>query len=240
MEYPDIAQHTMHRFDVELGEIRSKLLAMGGLVEEQLANAVEALVRGDTRLAESVVSNDYRVNRLDVEIDESCTAILARRQPAAIDLRLVLTVIKITTDLERIGDEAKRVGRMAMRLASADHSRSLFLELEHLGDLVRSMLHQSLDAFARMDAEAAVDVARQDRRVDSEYENAMRQAITFMMEDPRAIPLVIDTIWSARALERSGDRCCNISEYVIYFVKGKDVRHTSLDQMEMAAKGGRR
>jgi phosphate transport system protein len=240
VEYTDITHHTMHRFDVELDEIRSMLLAMGGLVEEQLANAISALVTGDTRLAESVVSNDYRVNRLDVEIDESCTAILARRQPTAIDLRLVLTVIKITTDLERIGDEAKRVARMAVRLASADHSRSLFLELEHLGDLVRSMLHQALDAFARMDAEAAVDVARQDRRVDSEYENAMRQAITFMMEDPRAIPLVLDTIWSARALERSGDRCCNISEYVIYFVKGKDVRHTSLHQMEMAAKGGRR
>ena len=240
MDYSDITQHTMHSFDVELDEIRSKLLAMGGLVEEQLANAVKALVNGETSLAEAVVANDYRVNRLDVEIDETCTAILARRQPTAIDLRLVLTVIKITTDLERIGDEAKRVARMAGRLASADHSRSLFLELEHLGDLVRSMLHQALDAFARMDAEAAVDVAKQDRRVDSEYENAMRQAITFMMEDPRAIPLVLDIIWSARALERSGDRCCNISEYVIYFVKGKDVRHTSLDQMEMAAKGGRR
>jgi phosphate transport system protein len=240
VDYSDITQHTMHSFDVELDEIRSKLLAMGGLVEEQLANAMKALVNGETSLAEAVVANDYRVNRLDVEIDETCTAILARRQPTAIDLRLVLTVIKITTDLERIGDEAKRVARMAVRLASADHSRSLFLELEHLGDLVRSMLHQALDAFARMDAEAAVDVAKQDRRVDSEYENAMRQAITFMMEDPRAIPLVLDIIWSARALERSGDRCCNISEYVIYFVKGKDVRHTSLDQMEMAAKGGRR
>lgn len=240
MDYSDIAHHTTHRFDVELDEMRSKLLAMGGLVEEQLANAIDALVNGNIALAESVVANDYRVNRLDVEIDESCTAILARRQPTAIDLRLVLTVIKITTDLERIGDEAKRVARMAVRLASADHSRGLFLELEHLGDLVRSMLHQALDAFARMDAEAAVEVAKQDRRVDSEYENAMRQAITFMMEDPRAIPLVLDIIWSARALERSGDRCCNISEYVIYFVKGKDVRHTSLDQMEIAARGGRR
>ena len=239
MDYSDITQHTMHRFDVELDDIRSKLLAMGGLVEEQLSNAVNALVNGDVPLAESVVANDYRVNRLDVEIDETCTAILARRQPTAIDLRLVLTVIKITSDLERIGDEAKRVARMAVRLASADHSRSLFLELEHLGDLVRSMLQQALDAFARMDPEAAVEVAKQDRRVDSEYENAMRQAITFMMEDARAIPLVLDIIWSARALERSGDRCCNISEYVIYFVKGKDVRHTSLDQMEIAAKGGR-
>jgi len=230
----------MHRFDVELDDIRSKLLAMGGLVEDQLSNALSALISGDTALAESVVANDYRINRLDVEIDETCTAILARRQPTAIDLRLVLTVIKITTDLERIGDEAKRVARMAVRLASADHSRSLFLELEHLGTLVRTMLHQALDAFARMDAEAAVEVAKQDRRVDSEYESAMRQAITYMMEDPRAIPLVLDIIWSARALERSGDRCCNISEYVIYFVKGKDVRHTSLDQMEITAKGGKK
>lgn len=210
---------------------------MGGLVEEQLSNAMTAFVKGDQSLAQSVVANDYRVNRLDVEIDEACTAILARRQPTAIDLRLVLTVIKITTDLERIGDEAKRVARMAVRLASADHSRGIFLELEHLGDLVASMLKQSLDAFARMDAESAVEVARQDQRVDSEYENAMRQAITYMMEDPRSIPLVLDIIWAARALERSGDRCCNISEYVIYFVKGKDVRHTSVDQMEIAVKG---
>ena len=239
MDYSDITQHTMHRFDVELDEIRSKLLAMGGAVEEQITNAVNALIGGDTALAESVVANDYRINRYDVEIDETCTAILARRQPTAIDLRLVLTVIKITADLERIGDEAKRVARMAVRLASADHGRSIFLELEHLGTLVSGMLHQALDAFARMDPEAAVEVAKQDRRVDSEYESVMRQSITYMMEDPRAIPLVLDLIWSARALERSGDRCCNISEYVVYFVKGKDVRHTSLDQMEQAARGGR-
>jgi len=238
--YSDITHHTMHRFDVELDSIRSKLLAMGGSVEEQLSNAVTSLVEGDTALAEAVVANDYRINRFDVEIDETCTAILARRQPTAIDLRLVLTVIKITADLERIGDEAKRVARMAIRLASSDHTRSLFLELEHLGNLVRRMLHQALDAFARMDTEAAVEVAKQDRRVDSEYESAMRQSITYMMEDPRAIPLVLDIIWSARALERTGDRCCNISEYVIYFVKGKDVRHTSLDQMEMTAKSGKR
>jgi len=238
--YSDITHHTMHRFDVELDSIRSKLLAMGGSVEEQLSNAVTSLVEGDTALAEAVVANDYRINRFDVEIDETCTAILARRQPTAIDLRLVLTVIKITADLERIGDEAKRVARMAIRLASSDHTRSLFLELEHLGNQVRRMLHQALDAFARMDTEAAVEVAKQDRRVDSEYESAMRQSITYMMEDPRAIPLVLDIIWSARALERTGDRCCNISEYVIYFVKGKDVRHTSLDQMEMTAKSGKR
>lgn len=239
MDYSEITQHTMHRFDVELDDIRAKLLAMGGLVEEQLSNAVNALISGDIALAENVVANDYRINRYDVEIDETCTAILARRQPTAIDLRLVLTVIKITADLERIGDEAKRVARMAVRLASADHSRSLFLELEHLGTLVGEMLHQALDAFARMDPEAAVEVAKQDRRVDSEYESAMRQSITYMMEDPRAIPFVLDIIWSARSLERTGDRCCNISEYVVYFVKGKDVRHTSLDQMERAAKGGR-
>ncbi|MEN8174715.1 MAG: phosphate signaling complex protein PhoU [Pseudomonadota bacterium] len=236
MDYSDTHEHTMHRFDVELDRVRSQLLEMGGLVEEQMVNAVQALVSGDTALGESVISRDYLVNRHDVEIDESCTAILARRQPTAIDLRLVLTVIKITADLERIGDEAKRVARMAVRLASADHSRSLFLELEHLGTQVRGMLRGALDAFARMDPEAAVEVAKQDGRVDGEYENAMRQSITFMMEDPRSIPLVLDIIWAARALERTGDRCCNISEYVVYFVKGKDVRHTSLDQMEMAAK----
>ncbi len=227
----DLQHHYSQKFNAELEEIRTRVLAMGGLVEQQLDAARRALGSGQTDEGEQVVANDYQVNAYDVSIDERCTAILARRQPTASDLRLVLTVIKTTTDLERIGDEAKRVAQMAIRLAGADHNRSLFLQLEHLGQLVQDMLHGALDAFARVDVDAAIKVAHQDKRIDSEYENIMRQSMTYMMEDPRSIPLVLDIMWSARALERIGDRCCNICEYLIYFVKGKDVRHTSIDQI---------
>ena len=232
MEKSDLLHHYSQRFNDELEEIRTMVLGMGGLVEQQLETAVGALVNGDVGGAERVVADDYKVNALDVQIDERCTLILARRQPTASDLRLVLAVIKTTADLERIGDEAKRVARMAIRLGAADHARSLFLEVEHMGSLSRLLLNKALDAYARLDVEAALDVAKEDQRVDREYENVMRQAITYMMEDPRSIPFVLDIIWSARALERIGDRCRNISEYVIYLVKGKDVRHTSLEKIE--------
>jgi phosphate transport system protein len=232
MDQSKFQQHYSHQYNAELEQIRTAVLNMGGLVEQQLEQALGALSSGATEQGEQVVANDYQVNALDVNIDERCTQIIARRQPTASDLRLVLTVIKTTADLERIGDEAKRVAKMAVRLASADHSRSLFLQVEHLGQLVLAMLHDALDAFARTDVDAAVQVALQDQRIDREYENVMRQAITFMMEDPRSIPLILDIIWSARALERIGDRSRNICEYVIYFVKGKDVRHTSMEQIE--------
>jgi phosphate transport system protein len=232
MEKSDLLHHYSQRFNEELEEIRTMVLAMGGMVERQLETAVGALITGDVSGAEQVVADDYKVNALDVQIDERCTLILARRQPTASDLRLVLAVIKTTADLERIGDEAKRVARMAIRLGSADHARSLFLEVEHMGSLSRLLLNKALDAYARLDVQAALDVAKEDQRIDREYENVMRQAITYMMEDPRSIPFVLDIIWSARALERIGDRCRNISEYVIYLVMGKDVRHTSLEQIE--------
>jgi phosphate transport system protein len=232
MDQSDLSHHYSHQYNADLEAIRTKVLEMGGLVEQQLEKAIEALNQGNQELAEQVVANDYKVNAFDVDIDEVCTQIIALRQPTASDLRLVLTVIKCTADLERIGDEAKRVARMAIRAAQTDAGRSLYLRLEHLGAQVRQMLHQSLDAFARMDVDEAILVAQQDERIDHEYESIMRQGMTYMMEDPRSIPLLMDIIWSARALERIGDRCCNISEYVIYFVKGKDVRHTSLEQIQ--------
>lgn len=231
MEKSDLGHHYSQKFNAELEAIRTDVLSMGGLVEQQLGLALSALSSGEPETGEQVVSNDYRVNAYDVEIDERCTGILARRQPTASDLRLVLTVIKTTSDLERIGDEAKRVARMAIRLASSDHGRSLFLQIEHLGSQVQDMLHRCLDAFARVDIESAVEVLRGDERVDQEYENVMRQSMTYMMEDPRSIPFILDIMWSARSLERIGDRCCNICEYIIYFVKGKDVRHISVEQM---------
>ncbi len=229
-----IGGHISRQYDAELEDIRSKVLAMGGLVEQQLADAVTALVDGDAGLAGVVVTGDYKVNAYEVAIDEECTEVIAKRQPAASDLRLVLAVIKTIADLERIGDEAERIARMAQELARG--KEGLPVDIEPLAARVRAMLHDALDAFARTDAEAAVETARKDLKVDRLYEGLLRQLITYMMEDPRSIPRALDVMWSARALERIGDRARNICEYVIYLVRGKDVRHTSLEQMEAEAR----
>lgn len=224
--------HTSRQYDRELEDIRTRVLAMGGLVEQQIAEAVDALVSGDVEKAEEVISGDYRVNAMDVSIDEECTQILARRQPAAGDLRLVMAVIKIIADLERIGDGAERIGRTTIRLSEREKPANIFESIKSLSNHALGMLRDSLDAFARMDTEAALSVAAKDIQVDAQYENILRQLITYMMEDPRNISWAVELIWVARALERIGDHACNICEYVIYLVKGKDVRHTSLESME--------
>lgn len=235
MDKNTISHHISQQFNTELEDIRSKVMAMGGLVEEQIENAVDALVAGDVEQAESVISHDYQVNALEVAIDEESIQILARRQPAAGDLRLIIAVIKTITDLERIGDQAEKIGRMAIHLAEMERPKNQYSELQHMGDQVRKMLRGALDAFARMDAEAAASVAQQDLKVDAEYDAIMRQMITFMMEDQRNIRRTLDIMWSARALERIGDHARNICEYVIYLVKGKDVRHTSLEELSKEA-----
>ncbi len=232
MDKPSTSTHISHQYNAELEDIRSRVLAMGGMVEQQLATAVTALVEGDATMGELVLSTDFKINAMEVEIDEECTSIIARRQPTASDLRLIMAVIKTITDLERIGDEAERIGRMATQLAKAGTLKKQCLELEGMGNQVKKILHDALDVFARTDAQAALEVARTDLKIDRQYEGVMRQLITFMMEDPRSIPRALDIIWSARALERIGDRARNICEYVIYLVKGKDVRHTSLEQIE--------
>jgi phosphate transport system protein len=227
-----IHTHISRQYNTELEEIRSRVLQMGGLVEQQIEQAMIALVKGDVALGEAVIMDDTKVNKLEVTIDEECNQIIARRQPAASDLRLVVAVIKTITDLERIGDEAEKIARMAVRLAGEERPKNNYAEIQMLGQHVRQMVHDALDAFARVDVEAALRTAREDRKIDSKYEGAIRQLITFMMEDPRTISRVLNVIWAARALERIGDHARNICEYIIYFVKGRDVRHTSLEQIE--------
>ncbi len=235
MDTIDIGHHISQRYNQELEDIRNQVLAMGGLVEQQLDNALQAHIDRDAELAEQVIKDDYQVNALEVAIDEECTQVLARRQPAASDLRLIVSVIKTITDLERIGDEAGKVAKMTTALAGRENNSEHGIEIEHLGNRVRQMLHDALDAFARTDVEAALKVAHEDVRVDREYESLMRQLITYMMEDPRMIRRSLDLMWTIRALERIGDHSRNICEYVIYLVKGRDVRHISLEQMEEEA-----
>ncbi len=231
MDNLHIGQHISRQFNEELEEVRSKVLFMGGIVEQQLANAVKALVSGKASLAREVIKSDRRVNSLELEIDEECTRIVARRQPAATDLRLVMTVIKTINDLERIGDEAKRVAKMSQEELDGVLSEHVREEFSHMGELVRDMLRNVLDAFARTDVDAAVEVVKADKKVDRKYKGIIKQLIERMSSDPDAVPTAINILWAARSIERMGDRCQNIAEYVIYMVLGMDVRHISLDDV---------
>ena len=197
---------------------------MGGLVEQQLSYAIQALHKEDIELARKVVRDDHKVNAMEVSIDDACTRIIAKRQPTAKDLRLIMAIIKTITDLERIGDVATRIAYVAIESPSSQE-RQFQVSLEPLCRQAIQMLHQVLDAFARMDVEAAAEVHKLDDKLDAEYEAVIRQLMTYMMEDPKNIPHILQVMWSARAIERVGDRCQNICEYIIYFVKGKDVRH---------------
>lgn len=224
--------HISKKFDSELEEIRSQVMAMGGLVEQQLTLALKALVEDDAQLADSVINNERQVNTYEVSIDEECTRILAKRQPAASDLRLVMAVGKTITDLERVGDEAEKIAKKAIDLSDKPTMRSYHIGINAMGNLVSSMVHQSLDAFARMDSHAALVTAEMEPESDDQYAALLRQLITYMMEDPRNITSAMDAVWVARAMERIGDHARNICENIIYFVEGKDVRHISLEQME--------
>jgi len=231
-------EHTLKQFDTELEEIRSRVLQMGGLVEQQIVRAIEALTNGQVGLAREVMSNDHMVNALEVAIDEDCSTVIARRQPAAKDLRMIMTVVKTITDLERIGDEAAKIARMTLSLYSSDRPTvPRAAEIQHVADIALGMLRNALDAFARLDLAVAAKVVRQDEQVDSEFKAILRQLITFMMEDPRTISHALDILFIAKSIERIGDHAKNMSEYVVYLVKGKDVRHTSVETLEREALG---
>jgi phosphate transport system protein len=230
------SEHTSKQYDAELESVRAKVLQMGGLVEQQISRALEALVNANPKLADEVISNDHRVNALEVSVDEDCSHIIARRQPAAGDLRMIMMVVKTITDLERIGDEATKIARVAQKIYESDRMYSpRFTEIKSMTAMAREMLRTSLDAFARLDPTKTVEVARQDEQVDEQFRAVMRQLITFMLEDPRTISMSLEVLFVAKAIERIGDHAKNIAEYVVYMVKGKDVRHTSVQEMEREA-----
>ncbi len=227
------SEHIYKQFDTDMEAVRARVLEMGGLVEEQVEKAIEALTTGNLTLAEEVIADDHRVNAMEVASDEACSHIIALRQPTAGDLRMILTIVKTITDLERIGDEAAKIARYGIKISDSDRiTAPRYSDIKYMSGMVTRMLRESLDAFARLDASGAAGVARQDIEVDEEFHMIMRHLITYMMEDPRTISTFIDLLFVVKAIERIGDHAKNISEYVVFMVKGKDVRHTSIEELE--------
>jgi phosphate transport system protein len=232
MSTEGLSHHISSRYNADLERLRSSVLEMGGLVERQLTQAIGGITEPDARVMVRVAQEELRVNQLERSIDEDCSRILATRGPTASDLRLIITILKTITDLERIGDEGEKVAAIAARLALRERPNNRYRELRNLGEVVTGMVHDTLDAFARFDTKLALQVLRRDRTVDEEYEAIHRQNITFMMEDPRSIRRALDVMWVVRSLERIGDHAKNICEYLIYLVLGKDVRHTKIEEIE--------
>jgi phosphate transport system protein len=232
MSTEGLSHHISSRYNADLERLRSSVLEMGALVERQLTQAIGSITEPDARVMVRVAQEELRVNQLERSIDEDCSRILATRGPTASDLRLIITILKTITDLERIGDEGEKVAGIAARLAMRERPNNRYRELRNLGELVTGMVHDTLDAFARFDTALALEVLRRDRTVDEEYEAIHRQNVTFMMEDPRSIRRALDVMWVVRSLERIGDHAKNICEYLIYLVLGKDVRHTKIEEIE--------
>lgn len=232
MKSKEYAHHISGQYNAELEEVRTHFLAMGGLVEKQVTDSINALLDADSALAASVQDNDRRINQMESGIDEEIIRILARRQPAASDLRMIIAIGKSITDLERMGDEAAKIARAAMSLCEEGESPRGYLECRHIGNQVRLMIHEALDAFAHFDANQAFKVMQADAEIDIEYKTATRALVTYMMEDPRAISRVLNVMGVLRSLERIGDHARNISEQLIFLVKGADVRHSSYEQVQ--------
>ncbi len=222
-------EHLSKQYDLDLDGLRSLVLGMGGLVESQIRNALEAFATGDIALADRVIRGDEEVDAYEVSIDSDCAHVIARRQPAAADLRMIMSISKAVTDLERMGDEAEKIARMAKSIHAAGRGPLDRLpRIRHVADIALGMLRQSLDAFARLDAHEASNAVRADAAIDDEFRAILRQLITYMMEDPRTISTALEIVWVAKAIERIGDHAKNMAEYVIYVVEGTDVRHTGL------------
>jgi len=218
-------QHISRQFNIELEEIKNRMLEMGGLVESQLRDALESIIRLDTGLAEEVRRQDAIIDSLEIVIDEQCNRILAKRQPAASDLRLILSIVKAIRDLERIGDEASKIAKMAVKLSSSENESPGSPYLLDIGERVVNMLHEALDAYARGDAYIASAVLEEDDQVDARYEEAIRDLVRTMTANPGNVSPALNSVWALRALERIGDHAKNISEHVLYLVQGNDVRH---------------
>ena len=230
------AEHLSKQFDVDLETLRSRILQMGGLIESQILAAIDGLYSGNIQALEQVIENDRRVNGFEVSIDTECSHIIARRQPAASDLRMIMGVSMAVTDLERVGDEAKKIAVVSKQIHESGRLQIPRLaDIRRAGSIVVGMLRKALDAFARLDAVAAAEVIRDDAAIDEAFRGMMRQLITYMMEDPRTISTAFELVWVARALERMGDHSKNMAEQVIYIVKGTDVRHTTFEDIEREA-----
>ncbi|MFT4938373.1 MAG: phosphate transport system protein [Paraglaciecola sp.] len=236
MDKLQLDKHISQRFDSDLEALKSQVLEMGGVVEQQIIDSVKALENADSKIARRVIEIEDDVDMREVALDEQCTMVLACRQPAASDLRMVLTVTKMIRDLERMGDEAQKIAKMAIELSESGAAPSGYDEVRHMGSLVQKMVNSVLDAFARFDVDQALEVAKADKQVDREYKSAMREIVTYMMEDPRSIGRAMNILWALRSLERIGDHACNIAEHVIFLVKGLDVRHSSVSEMEKKLK----
>jgi phosphate transport system protein len=220
-------EHLSKQYDLDLESIRSKVLMMGGLVENQLRDAMACFRSGNVEKAEQVIKADENVNRLEVALDDICSHLIVKRQPAANDLRTVMATIKVITDLERIGDEATKIARATKAISERGVATMNHYEtVRVIANSASDMLHDALDTFARLDEKQALKLIAQDAVIDHEFRSIMRNLITFMMEDPRTISSALDTLWVAKAVERIGDHAKNIAEYVIYIVEGKDIRHT--------------
>ncbi len=233
----NMTKHTFAQFDTELDDLRRRVVMMGELVCRQVVRAVDGLTGNDMTLIDEVIDTEKVVNRKEIELDELCIQLIARHAPAASDLRLLMTIMQMITDLERVGDEAKKIAKAARPIIESEAAFVPKVELRHVSNMAVGMLNNALDCFVRQDPSAVADILRQDKEVDAIFKGIIRQLATFMMEDPRLITRSLDVLFIAKSIERVGDHATNIAEHVVYMVKGRDVRHVGVDKVEKETRG---